>query len=407
MPEILRRKGPAVAQEVIDLGKRIGEPLAALLHQGCQGLQALPGAGPVEQPVQEVLGPHLAQVLAVHPVQLLEVEHRAAQDDAGRVEGLQELLAAEDGLLVGHGPAHAGQIVDQGLRQVALLPVVVDACGVPALGELAAVRVAQQRQVNQLRQFPAEPVAQQPVLGHGGNPFLAAHDMRDAHPLIIHHRRQMIGGHPVRLEQHLHVDLAEGNFDCAAQFVPEPADALLGHLHAHHPRLAAGKTLRQILRGQPQAMAIVAGSLPRRPLSRPQFGQPLGRAEAVEGMAGLQQPIDMLAIERLALALPIGRMGAADIRPLVPLDAKPSQGIQNRPLRSRRAARRIRILDADDELPAPAFGQGPVEQSGIGRAQMGRAGGRGSDAGANGHGRRIIAIATQGSPMPRREAGPG
>jgi hypothetical protein len=47
--------------------------------------------------------------------------------------------------------------------------------------------------VRELRALPAEPVEQQQVLGRGGDPLLAAHDVRDAHQVVVDDDGQVVG----------------------------------------------------------------------------------------------------------------------------------------------------------------------------------------------------------------------
>ena len=54
--------------------------------------------------------------------------------------------------------------------------------------------------------------------------------MRDAHQVIVHNGREVVGRETVRLDEDLHVDLLPGNLDVAPDAVGEPAGTgLTGH----------------------------------------------------------------------------------------------------------------------------------------------------------------------------------
>ena len=78
--------------------------------------------------------------------------------------------------------------------------------------------------------------------------------------------------------------------------------------------------------------------------------QPLAGAEAAVGRARLEQELDVLAVDRGALALAVGPVGTADVGPLVPGESEPAQGLEDHPPRLGGRARSVGVLDAQDEL---------------------------------------------------------
>ena len=52
-----------------------------------------------------------------------------------------------------------------------------------------------------------EPLVEQQVLGRGGDPLLAAHDVGDAHLVVVDDDGEVVGREAVRLEDHLVVGL--------------------------------------------------------------------------------------------------------------------------------------------------------------------------------------------------------
>jgi hypothetical protein len=67
-------------------------------------------------------------------------------------------------------------------------------------------------------------------------------------------------------------------------------------------------------------------------------------------MSHLDEPIDMLSVDIETLALPIGAIGASDVRALIPLEAHPMKTLQNRGFRFFGGTRLVRVLDAKYEL---------------------------------------------------------
>jgi len=297
----------------------------------------------------------------------------------------QHLAQRELFALIGHGPAHAAEVVEQRLGQVTHAPVVQDAGRVLALAELALVGVAQQRQVAQHRRLPAEIFVEQQVLGRRVDPLLAAQHMRDAHQVVIDHVGEVVGRHAVGLQQHLHVDLRPLEVDLPAQHVLHLAHALARHLHAHHVGLAGLEPCGDRGLAEPQAMPVVARLLLGGGLLAAQCIQSLGGAEAAERVPVLQQVIGMLAVDLAALALAIRRVRPAHIRAFIPFEPEPAQRFEDRGLGLAGAAHLVGILDAQDELAAVLAREAEVEQGNVGGADMRVAGGRRGDAGANGH----------------------
>ena len=64
------------------------------------------------------------------------------------------------------------------------------------------------------------------------------------------------------------------------------------------------------------------------------------------------------------LGLVVGRIRPVDLGALIPLEAKPSEPVQNRLERLGQVALRVRIVDAQQELPTVAPREQPVEQRG-------------------------------------------
>src|SRR5262249_40039766 len=115
----LRRRGrlPQVAKQ---LGCFV-EPRQSLLERGGRRAHRLRRELGQEGPetLCELAVAQGADVMAVDPVELIPVEHRARLLPPCNVEGRQQFLEAEDLLLGPRVPAQQGQVVEKRLGQVA------------------------------------------------------------------------------------------------------------------------------------------------------------------------------------------------------------------------------------------------------------------------------------------------
>ena len=93
-------------------------------------------------------------------------------------------------------------------------------------------------------------------------------------------------------------------------------------------------------------------------------------------MPALQQSRGVLPVEVGPLALPVGTQGATDVRPLIPIEAKPAQDIDDPLLGSFDVAVAVGVLDAEEERAVPPLASGlavrqqPVEERGAGAADV-------------------------------------
>src|SRR5690606_30560537 len=144
---------------------QVAEGFHPALHQRHDGPQIIAVDRPLLYRLDEILLRQITDPLPIQPRQLLDIEDRPAEGYSLDIEVLHHFIQGEFLAFVRHRPAHAAQVVQQRLGQVAHPLVEDDAGGVLALGQLALVRVAQQRHVAQLRHVPAKVLIQQDVLG--------------------------------------------------------------------------------------------------------------------------------------------------------------------------------------------------------------------------------------------------
>src|SRR5699024_8578875 len=93
-------------------------------------------------------------------------------------------------------------------------------------------------------------------------------------------------------------------------------------------------------------------------------------------LAGSLQLLQHLGVGIHALGLAVGLVRAAGLDPLVPVEAKPLQGVNDGLVGLLSITLSIRILDAEDQLATSVAGISPVKQRGAHHADVRGAGGR-------------------------------
>ena len=227
------------------------------------------------------------------------------------------------------------------------------------------------------------------MLGRVGEVVLAADDVGHGHRGVVDDDREVVERRPVAADDHeVPAERAGVDLHVAADQVVERDDPLPDP--EADDRLA---TLRlpvaPLGRGEVGAPADVVRRQVGRFLGRPVGRQLLRRAVAVVGLVLGQQPLGGRGVERQALHLavrPVRAAGgqAADLRPLVPVQAQPVQAVEDVLLIGDRAARGVGVLQAQHERPAMPLGEQVVVERRPGRADMERAGGARRDAAADG-----------------------
>ena len=207
--------------------------------------------------------------------------------------------------------------------------------------------------------------------------------MGDTHQVIVHDVGEVVGGHPVGLDEDLVVHLAVLDLDVAVDHIIEAGDAGAGDLLADDIRLPGGQTLLDLLFGQVAAAAVVVGHLAAGALLGVEGFQPLLGAEAVVGFALGDELLGILLEHAHPLALDIGAHRAADVRAFVPVQARFAQGVIDDVHRAFHIAALIGILDAEDEGAVRVLGHQVGVQRGAQVANVHIAGGRGGKTGAD------------------------
>jgi len=219
------------------------------------------------------------------------------------------------------------------------------------------------------------------MLGGRADPLLAAHHRSDVHQVIVHHDRQVVGRETIGLQDDLIVGTRGLHF--AADQILKAQRHIVGNQHPDDRCLAEAGQLGALLAGHAQAEPVVAGiGLLAGLLLGTHLRQPLTRAPAVVGVAVLDQLVDERTIGVQALGLLVGRVRATDLGALVRLQTEPTQRIVNLLFRALHQTVAVGVFDAQDELSAGLARPGLVEQRHIGGADVGIAGGTGSNTGS-------------------------
>jgi hypothetical protein len=304
----------------------------------------------------------------------VEVEHRRAGRDLVPRERLDHLRERELLPVTTERKAHRAEEVEQRVRQDPGVSVVVDRDRVLALADLGLVLVgvAEQAHVDPHGLLPAERAIQHDVLRRRRDPLLGAADVRDLHQVIVDDVREVIGRHAVGLEQHLIVGLAGVAGDVPAQLIPERDLALGRHLQAHDARLPRGGAIARLGGIDRAARAVVADEVALLGLLlQPHLREPILGAEAAVGLALVEQDVDVLLIDGLALGLAVRPERATYIGALVPRQPGPAQRIEDHLFGVGAGARLIGVLDPEHELAALLLREHEVEQRDVGSSDVG------------------------------------
>ena len=278
------------------------------------------------------------------------------------------------------------QEVHQRLGQVALLlepgqprPRVLP------LRDLGLLLVAQQRHVREPRRLHPEPAVEQQVLRRRRDPLLAAHDVGDPHLVVVDDDGEVVGREAVGLEDHLVVRVRRPG--AAHDEVVELELDVVGDEHPDHRLGREPRHTRAFVPGESEAEAVVARRLLRALLLLAHLREPLGRAPAVVGLALREEAVRIRPVGGEPLGLAVRRVGATDVRTLVPGEAQPVQRVVELPLAGRREPRPVGVLDPQHEPPTLLTGVREVEHRHVGGSDVRVAGRRRGDPQPDGTGR--------------------
>ncbi len=306
-----------------------------------------------------------AYMLAVQPVELGDGEPCTGLIDAVDIEGFDKPIQGEKLAVIGRVPAEQGDVVDDGLRQVAAGNQILERSISRALGKLLAALLDDMREVDIFRDGPTKTAVEQVVLGRGGKIFHSPRNMRDAHQVIVDHIRKVIGREAVRLKEHLVIQQIVSPGDHTVDVVFERRYAALGNALANDVRLPSGSASGSFLCGE-EPTGVVGSCRPGR-------GYAIGRgffhgfvvvlfnslnrwlgfslaAEAAIRAAQLHELLRVLPVERSALALYVGAVIAALVGTLIVVQAGQPEAVIDDLHRVIHIAAPVRVFDAQYEL---------------------------------------------------------
>ena len=331
----------------------------------------------------KVLRRHRLDVFAVEPRQLVIVKDGRRLADAAHIKRLFQLGKGKDLPVVLGTPAEQRDIVDDRLRQIALVDQIIKAGGAVALAQLGdvAVRVLahDQGQVDVGRNLPAEGFIEEVVFGRGAQILAAAHHMGDAHGVVVDDVRKIVGGIAVGLDEDLILQLAVLHRDVAEHRVRKGRAALGRHLLTDDIGNALSKLLLNLLLRQIAAMAVVAAA----DSLGLQLFEPLLGAEAAVRLALSDQLFGIGQIHLLALRLHIGTKIAADVGTLVVLQACQLHGMINNVHRAVNQPFAVGVLNSQNEFAALRLRHQILIQRRAQIAHVHKAGGTGRITGAD------------------------
>ena len=106
-----------------------------------------------------------------------------------------------------------------------------------AFGELGMVFIRNQRAVHIDRHFPAECVVNAVVLRRRGEVLISAHDMGDAHQMVVHHICKIVGRVTVGFDQDHVVELGIIHGNVPVYLIVERRGSFRRHVETNDIRL--------------------------------------------------------------------------------------------------------------------------------------------------------------------------
>ena len=344
------------------------------------------------QPARRRIGPRaLGQVLEIQPsnpdavemVQPLRVEHGVGAVHPLQPELLHQLVQVECLALVPRRPAQKHQEVDQRFRQVALRSVFPDPLRAVSLREFLAPTIHHQRQVGKDRRRPAKRFIQQHLPKRVGDVVLAANHMADLHVVVVHHDRHVVQRRTVTARNDEVINVVRTYLDGSKDDILIANG--LGLVSKSDSWNHAGcLTLGDLGFGEVSAHARISLWPALGSLLLALGGAFLGRCVVVVRVTTRYKLLHRLAVDVVALALPVGTVGSVHVGTFVPVKPKPAQAVEYPGFPGWIAALRICVLDTQHKCAANPSGHEVVEEGGTGAPHMQVARGTRRHADANG-----------------------
>ena len=336
----------------------------------------------------------LLQVMAIEPVELIEVEDGRAGRNALERKSAGELREGESlSFAVRSAQAEQRKVVDQRLGQIAKLTEGRDGGCAVTLGEALAVRAEDGGEVGELRDGPAKGLVDGYLLWGVGDVIVAADDVGDGHEGVVDGDHVVVDGNAGgdaagAAHQDGVADGVGGELDRAADQIVE-AEWMVFDSEANSVGLALGQVLGDsVVRKRAAAAGVDLRKIGGGGLGALGF-EFLGGAEAAIGFAVSEQALGMLRVDGETLGLAIGPEGAfvwsaGCAWAFVPVEAEPAEVFDKLGFETGFGSFEISVFDAEDELASSTAGEEPVVEGGTRVAHVQQPGGRGGKADAGG-----------------------
>ena len=137
-------------------------------------------------------------------------------------------------------------------------------------------------------------------------PLLTSDDMRHPHQVVINNVGKVVRRIAIRLHQYLVVDGIVVEFDFSVDEIPKLSDTFWNE-HPDYVWLAVANPILNLLLAESMTQPVILClRVLMPPLLRAHLFQSFGGAKAVVGVAGGQQEVDELVVNRQSLGLFVG-----------------------------------------------------------------------------------------------------
>ena len=326
---------------------------------------------------QEIVGIEHADVLGVDRNRLVQVEVGGIGLHVAHVELLDHLLHREHVTVRGDRPAEQRQVVEQALGDEAVLAVQEQVRLRVALGELLLALAHDVRHMAEHRHLLGHAQLHQVPVEHdlargGAQQILAAQHHVHIHHRVVNRIGQRVQRIAVRAHDHVIRHRTGLELDAAADQIVED-DVLVGHADAQRGLAALRAERGLLLLGQVAVEPVIA-ELGRTAGGDVALLDLIRRRVRLVGIPGLKQAVGHLPVDGGTLGLAVRAVRAADLHALVPIQAEPTQRVEDLVVALLGIAGGVGVLDAEHEGAAGVAGFGPVEQGGADHTHMRGAG---------------------------------
>jgi len=268
--------------------------------------------------------------------------------------------------------------VAQGFWRGSLGAQGAEAEGVVALGETTAGFIGHQRAMIKSGWLEGKGAVEQELAGGGFEEVRAAHDLGDAHGVVVNSDGELVGGKVVALPDDEIAEIPAGDELLRAEVPVVEGDGFaVGNAESPTER---GR--RRVERGIGTAGAGVKWFVITFVRGGQSAGEVFARAGAGINQAGGAELLEGGKVTRAALTLGIGGEGAATVGTFMPLKTKPAEVFEHGGNEFRPGTGGVEVFVAEDKGSGVGDGALLGGPKGAGVAEMQQAGGRGSEASA-------------------------